>query len=488
MNLAELLSVFVEATLAASVGYTVLLSAVVLAMLILSAFQHRRLDRERMVDDYAAMARSRHALPVSIIASAYNEETMILASVRSLLAQDYPEFEVIVVNDGSTDRTLELLQREYQLWPDATFYRDILPNRMVGSVFYSSAKDQRLIVVSKENGGNKADAMNCGANFARYPYLCSVDGDTVYHRDAVLNTMAPINHAPHEVVGATSFFGISREPEALDRDGGGQRTVDRHLLSNFQHLDLMRSFIAFRLAWARLGCMMCNPGGFAIWQRELFVQIGGFSNEFSCEDLEITFRVHEKLRREGRPYRIASLPGMVARTEGPERPSSLVRQRARWQKVVLEVVWHYRAMLLRPRYGTVGALAMPYFILFEALAPVAQVLSILSLTAAIGLGLLDWPVYLCMIGIIAFGGAIPSAAAVALHDGGYRDYRLRDLLRMLLIGPLDLLVYRPLIVFAGLRGTWQFLRGDRGWDKFERNVRAPAHELPVAPRAPAEPG
>lgn len=471
MSIADWLRIIIEGTLAPTIAYSLLLSGAVLAMWIGSAVEHRDRTRNGMVEDFAATASSRYCLPVSIVASAYNEETMILASVRSLLAQDYPEFEVIVVNDGSTDRTLELLQNAYKLYPDTTVHPDILPHRSLGSVQVSEV-DRRLIVVTKENGGNKADAMNCGINFARYPYLCSVDGDTVYYPDAILKTMAPVNHAPDEVVGVTSFFGNSRAPETADHDGGGKRTVDRHFLSVFQHLDLMRSFIATRLSWSRLNCMMCNPGGFAIWRREEFMQLGGFSNAFSCEDLELTFRMHEKCRREGRRYRILSLPGMVARTEGPERVSSLVRQRARWQKVVLEVVWHYRGMLMRPRYGSVGMVALPYFILFEALAPLMQVFSLLSLGGAIALGMFDWPLYACMVGIVTFGGAIGGAVAVSLHDRGYRDYRLYDLARMFLIGPFDLFYFRPVIMVAGLRGTWQFFKGDRGWDKFERNTRA----------------
>lgn len=465
-----------EATLVFSVAYSLLFFAVVLTTLIFSTVQHRYRDQERLAADIPAMAKSVYSLPVSIVVSAYNEETMILASVRSLLAQDYPEFEVIVVNDGSTDRTFAILQQEYQLYLDNTRHAEILSHKFPVTS-YVSAIDRRLIVATKANGGNKADAMNCGINFARYPYFCSVDGDTLYYPDAILQTMAPVNQAPDDVVGVTSFFGNSREPEALARNGAGERTIDRHLLSDFQHLDLMRSFIASRLTWARLNCMMCNPGGFAIWRRREFMESGGFSNEFSCEDIEMTFRMHEKCRREGLRYRILSLPGIVACTEGPERSASLVRQRARWQKVTLEVVWHYRRMLLNPRYGSVGMAAFPYFLLFEALAPSVQLLSLLSLASAIALGMLDWPIYLCMLGLVASSSAIASAVAVSLHDRGYRDYRFADLARLLLLGPIDLFCFRPIIMWAGLRGTWQFFKGDRGWDKFERNVRAEKSEL-----------
>lgn len=468
---AEPITALVEGALLLSIYYWAGFLLIVGGTLMLSALQHRHSALQFLTADIDLMARSAVSLPVSIVASAYNEETMILASVRSLLAQEYPEFEVIVVNDGSTDRTLALLIEHYQLTPDHTVYPDILAHRAVESV-YVSAIDRRLIVVSKVNGGNKADAMNCGVNYARYPYLCSVDGDTVYYSTALLQTMVPVNQDPHGVVGVTSFFGNSCAPEAPSHDEQGQRVTDLHLLSNFQHLDLMRSFIATRLAWSRLNCMMCNPGGFAVWRRQEFMEVGGFSNLFSCEDIELTFRMHEYCRRRGRPYRILSLPGIIACTEGPDRAATLVRQRARWQKVVLEVVWAYRRMLLRPRYGSVGMLAFPYFILYEALAPAVQLFSALSLAAAIAVGVLDWPAYLCMLGAVAFCGAIVAASALALHEQAYRDYRFGHLLRLLLLGPLDLFYFRPLIMYAGIRGTLQFIKGDRGWDKFERNVRS----------------
>lgn len=464
------LLLFVEITFYLCLIYMGLLFAFVVGMLIFSAVESRYRSRQQEVEDYDSLVRSRYMLPVSIVACAYNEEVMILASVASLLNQNYPEFELIVIDDGSTDTTFSLLQREYDLQPGEYFYHDVVRCKPVRAI-YKSRKDPRLIVVHKENGGKHADALNCGINFARYPYFCSVDGDTVYVPNALLKAMSLVATGPAAVVGVTSLFGVSRAPEEDERAADGGLTVDRHLLSNFQHLDLMRSFVSYRLAWSRLGCMLCSPGAFAIWRRDVILEVGGFSNSFSCEDIEMTFRIHEKFRREKRPYRILSLPDMVARTEGPDSVAALVRQRTRWQKVILESVWRYRRMFLRPSYGSVGMIGVPYYVFFEALAPLMQVLSLVSLVIAVWLQIYDWPLYIVMLEIVIFASAIPTTVAVALHDAAYRDYSLRDIIRMLLLGPLDLFLYRPIIIYAGLRGTWQFLRGDRGWDKFERNIR-----------------
>jgi cellulose synthase/poly-beta-1,6-N-acetylglucosamine synthase-like glycosyltransferase len=328
-------------------------------------------------------------------------------------------------------------------------------------------------VVSKDNGG-KADALNCGINFARYRFLCCVDGDTMFAPDAVLKAMTVISRDPARIVGAASLFGISLTPETIGQPTYAGPTVNDHLLGDFQHLDMMRAFVDYRAAWSRLECMMCVSGGYGIWRRDIVVEVGGFSPNFTCEDIEMTFRVHEHMLRNKRPYRIVSLPSLIAQTEGPSKIKSLVSQRARWQRVTLETIWEYRRMFLRPTYRKVGMLGVPYYAVFECLAPLFQVLSIVTLALAGIYGIIGWQSYLAFVGMMAFGTAIPTTLSVWLHDKGYRDYPVRDLVHMLLLGPLDLFLYRPILMWAGMVGTVEFLRGDKAWNKFERNVRPQA--------------
>jgi cellulose synthase/poly-beta-1,6-N-acetylglucosamine synthase-like glycosyltransferase len=448
-----------------SLVYAGLVAAVMLTMLVLALIEGRYRSQQQRFEDQGALARSRFTPTVSILVAAYNEETGVLASVASLLNQNYPEFEVILVDDGSTDNTLALLKRQYDLERSDVTGREPLQE---GVECFSSRVDRRLLVLHKSNGG-KASAINCALNIAQHRYVCCVDGDTVYVRDALLKAMALIVKDPAVVVGVTSLFGISHTP-GMDT-GHGPLALERNLLGRLQHLDLMRSFLIYRLAWSKLGSMLCVPGAFAVWRRDVIMESGGFSSEFTCEDIEMTFRIHEKFLREKRPYRIMSLHEMVAQTEGPDNASALVRQRARWQRVTLETVWHYRRMFLRPRYGVVGMLGVPYYIIFEALAPLMQTLSFVALTLLICLGQIDWPLYAAFLGIVVFANAIPSTMAILLYDQAYRAYSVRELMRLLLLGPMDLFVYRPILLYAGLRGSWQFLRGDKGWDKFVRNAR-----------------
>jgi biofilm PGA synthesis N-glycosyltransferase PgaC len=461
-------------------AYITLLAVHTLVMLLVALYESRLRRRQDRVEDYASALASRYTIPVTIISPSFNEEVLAVPALRSLLAQAYPEFEVIAVDDGSTDGTLAALVAAFDLEPRHAFFRQSLATKPVHTI-YRSRSDPRLTVVVKENGG-KADALNCGANFARYRYLCCVDGDTMFAPDALLKSMTLVARDPGRIVGATSLFGVSVEPEASGVDAGSRPrpATNGHLLGDFQHLDMMRAFVGYRAAWTRLDCMLCVSGAFAIWRRDVVLELGGFSPAFSCEDIEMTFRVHERFRAEERPYRIISLPSMVAQTEGPKGIRSLVSQRARWQRVILETVWHYRRMLGRPKYGAAGTLGVPYYLLFEFLAPLFHLLSIVALVVAIAYGLLGWPTYLAFLGMVAFGTALPTTIAVSLHDRAYRDYRVRDLIRMMVLGPLDLLLYRPILMWAGWVGTVQFLRKEKRWNKFDRNARraAPAVAYP----------
>ena len=452
----------------ACLGYLASVYAAFFLLLIPSALETFRLSRQGRHEDYDAIAGSRFTIPVSVIAPAYNEEVLIVAAVRSLLCLHYPQHEVIVVNDGSTDATLKVLTEAFDLRPRESFLRRVFRTREVRGM-YVSRLDQRLIVIDKENGG-KADALNAGLNVARYRYICTVDGDTVFRREALARAMRMVLRDPATVVGVTSHVETSRRPESDEgrRDRAGETT-----LTNFQHLDYLRAFLNNRLGWSRLDWMLCSVGAFAIWRRDLVMQLGGFSGNFTCEDIEFTFRVHEHLRRMRLPYRVLAMSEAAGRTEGPDSVPRLISQRSRWQRVITETVWHYRKMMLNPRYGSVGLVGMPYYTLVEVLAPVFQVLSVIVVPIAFWIGDLTLIQFVCFLLAVAFTNGFLTNIAVLQDDAGSREYPIKDLTRLILLGPLDLFVYRPILFFAQAKGLIDFLRGDKAWHKFARNRRAP---------------
>ncbi len=455
-----------------SLGYLLLVYALYAVLLVFAGIEGALRSRQRATEDFATLEQSAFTIPVSIIAAVYNEQPVVVASAKSLLRQAYPEYEVIVVDDGSTDGTFETLREAFDLVARDVFFRRLFETRPLASV-YRSRVDPRLVVVRKLNGG-KADALNCGINFSRYRYILGVDGDTVYRRDALLSGMRLAMRDPARVVAVTSHIAISEHPEDDQDIPAGRRTVDRSLLSNFQHLDYLRSFMNNRLAWSRLGFMLCTVGAFHIWRRDVLEEVGGFSPDFTCEDIEMTFRVHELSLREKRGWKILSLADTVATTEGPATIRPLIKQRARWQRVIMETVWHYRSMLGNPRYGTVGLVGIPFYLITEVIAPVFEVISVLMIGIALWLGLLDAAQFLLTIGIMCAVTGILSNMAVLTDDRTGRSHRISSLVRLMIVAPFDLLLYRPLLAWARVRGSWDFIRGRRDWDKFERNTRKPA--------------
>jgi cellulose synthase/poly-beta-1,6-N-acetylglucosamine synthase-like glycosyltransferase len=422
--------------------------------------------RESRAEDYRTIATSRFTIPVSVVAPMHNEAVLARPVVDSLLALDYPEFEVIVVNDGSTDETLEILRGEYGLEPVARFPRKVFETGTVVGV-YRSATHARLTVVDKESRGAKADALNCGLNHARYRYVCSVDGDTIYEPDALLRSMRPVLRDPARVIAVTSQIVVSAYPE----DSSAGALVRSPLILKFQHLEYLRAFLNDRLAWSRLNFMHCMSGAFMLCRRDALEEAGGFSNDFSCEDIELTFRLHERFLRLGRPYRIVALPEPVGRTEGPTRLSSLILQRSRWQRVMVETAWHYRRMFLNPRYGRLGLLGMPFLVVSEVLAPFVEVLALATLAVAALFGLVVWSEWALLLGVMSFANAALTVAAIGLDDVGTRAYRLRDLAVLMLLAPLEIVLYKPPLFWAHLQGLVGFFRGDKRWIRFDRNER-----------------
>jgi biofilm PGA synthesis N-glycosyltransferase PgaC len=458
-----------EAGVLACAAYICVVYGMYLALMAVALVESRQHRLETGADDHDTIAHSRFLPPVSVLVPAHNEVGGLPDAVRSLLALDYPEFEVIVVSDGSTDGTVERLREEFELMPVELSSRAIVATEPVEAVFRNHA-EPRLVVLDKRGGG-KADALNVGLNYCRSRFVCGVDADMVFARDALSRAMGAILSDPARVVGLTSFVEIAENPASALRGGVEYRIPDSRPFLLFQTLDYLRAFYNNRIAWSRLGFMLCAVGAFQVWRRELLDELGGWSREFTCEDIELTFRVHRVLQERGEPYRVLCLPDRIGVTEGPDTIGKLVAQRERWQRVILETWWANRRMCFNRRYGRVGMLGMPFYLASEIVAPALELLAVATLVVGAALGLVDWWLFALVLLFISLVNSAFSAASLLMVERQSGAYRPTGLVRLLALMPVEILVYRPVLSWARMKGTWRFLRGDKAWHKFERNVR-----------------
>lgn len=463
--------------LSSNLVYLVLLVASIAATLT----QQRRL-KNLWLDRLRA---SSLAPPISILVPAHNEEKHIVESVRSLLLLDYPELEVVVVNDGSTDDTLGQLTRHFELTRTDMLHVSEIATEPVRAVYMSNV-DRRLLVLDKESNGRKADALNAALNAASSPFVCAIDADAVLERDALLRIMAPVLSDPNRVV-ATG--GIVRVVNGTKVAQGVVRKVrlPGGFLEVMQVVEYLRAFLVGRQGWAQFNMLLIISGAFGVFRRDLCRQIGGFRASTVGEDLDLIVRMHRHLLEKNEEYRVGFVPDPVCWTEVPASLKSLAGQRARWQSGLTDVLWRNRDMLFNRRYGRIGLLALPYHWLFECLAPLMEVVGWGTMITAACLGLLSGKFF---VEFLLFGylfGTLISIGSVVIEEMTYHRYNeSRDLWRLILACFLEHFPYRQLNALWRLRGLWEFVAGKASWHKIERigfNTPASPLERPVGPRS-----
>lgn len=438
-----------------------------LVMLILalktSAAHQRRLTSYRL----SWLGDTPLAPPIAVVAPAHNEESSIRVAVRNLLELDYPDLQVIVVNDGSKDRTLEEMQEEFRLRPVRAVYVPELKSAPVRGL-YRSDVDARLTVVDKEAGGSKADAVNAGLNAAIAPYVCIVDADSVLERDALLRIMLPILADPKHVV---AVGGIIRVLNGSEIERGQLRRVrlPRKGIEVIQVIEYLRAFLIGREAWGQGNMLTIISGAFGVFRTDLVRAVGGCRSSAIGEDFDLVTRLHRYLLEHRVPYRIHFVPDPMCWTEAPSDLKSLGRQRARWQKGLLDVLWPNRDMLFRRRYGRIGCLALPYLWIFELFAPVIELGGIVTIILAACFGVLSREFFLQF---LVFGYAfatVISIGSVLQEEVTYKRYNdWQDVARLVSYCFLEHFPYRQLHMMWRLQGLWQYMRGDFVWRPLKR--------------------
>ncbi|HWP35111.1 MAG TPA: glycosyltransferase [Thermodesulfobacteriota bacterium] len=442
-------------------GYFVVLHAIYLLMWGLSLRTVLGYLRRRRFRDNLLLYRSRLTPPVSVIVPAFNEAANIVASVRALTRLQYPEYEIIVVNDGSTDDTLERLAAAFDLKPvTLPVKRELLTKPVRG--LYRSAGPIPLLVVDKVNGG-KADALNAGINVARYPLFCATDADSILEDDALLKVVAPFLEHPDEMMAVGGIVRIANGCTVVD--GRVARAgLPREPLVMFQIVEYLRTFLTGRLGWSALRSLLIISGAFGLFRKAAVVAAGGYRTGTVGEDMELVVRMHRTLREQRIPYRMVFIPDPICWTEAPVTLAALRRQRNRWQRGLMESLVAHRRMFLNPRYGVIGLFAMPYFVLFEMLGPAVELAGYAVVAAAAATGLLDRGFMLLFLAVAFLTGVFLSVGSVLLEELSFHRYPgLREVVRILAFSLLEPLCYKQLMAYWRTLGILDYLRRRGDW-------------------------
>jgi cellulose synthase/poly-beta-1,6-N-acetylglucosamine synthase-like glycosyltransferase len=478
--------------------YFLLYNSFQLAFVLVAFREVRRQLRGRVYEDLDIVFESPFTPPLSIIVPAYNEETTIVESLSSLVRLRFPRMEIIVVNDGSTDGTLDRIVREFGFRRMEITYEERISARPVRG-FYELREGlppgvTRWVVVDKENGG-KADALNVGINASTCPMFVSMDADSVIDEKALLQAFRVMLRDE----GVVAIGGQVALVNGCEVHAGQVTKVGlpASSLARFQVVEYMRSFSVGRTALARMNAIMIISGVFGIFRKDMVVKVGGYltrnltgklvreyvgeGRETVCEDMEIIVRIQRYIREKRLSLRVGYTPEPLCWTEGPETLESLGKQRNRWMRGLIETLVYHRAILGNPRYGNLAWFAYPFFVLFEFLGAPIEFFGYLAVPILYATGYLNGSFFSLFLLLSVAYGALVSVSAVV--TGGWSEatsrYRERgsSLLRyrgrrhlavLLAYGLLENLGYRQLTLWWRIRGIWDYYFGKTGWEKFER--------------------
>ncbi len=447
-------------------GYFILQTFFYLFFAGVGLFQSRRRALQSRDEDFSIISSSHFTVPVSVILPAHNEELWIADALKSILNLDYPEFEVIVVNDGSTDRTMEILNTMLSLEVLNKAYTDQFHSGEIHEV-YKTRNYRNVTVITKTGGFKKAGAVNAGLNFVRYKYVCVVDSDTVLEPDTLLKVMAQVEKDPDTIIGAGSYFGLVNGFK-IEEGKILEKSFSFNPLVAYQNLEYIRSFMSSRLSWSAFNAMPCVAGGFGVWRRDLVMQLHGYETGFSSEDIELTFHAHDYMVKNKKEYRILMLPYYIGWTEGPATIPSLILQRNRWQRVVNETLWRYKHMLFNPRYKWFAFLTFPYFLLYEVFGVFIETASIAILTWACCIKMLDVKGYGACLLFMVLIQAFISLSVLFVFIRDQKIFRFRYTCYLILLSFLEFFVYKWITMTAKILGMFDYCRGIRVYDQYKR--------------------
>jgi cellulose synthase/poly-beta-1,6-N-acetylglucosamine synthase-like glycosyltransferase len=458
---------------------------------IYSTGEIRKYLRTNSFADYKILAASEHLPGISILAPAFNESANIIENVRSMLSVNYNNVELIIINDGSKDDTLQKLISAYDLYKTNIFINEQIPTKKINGIYKSNNRVfDRLIVVDKENGG-KADALNVGVNLSKHSYIVCLDVDCVLEQDALLKMIKPFLEETKVRVIASG--GVIRIANNCKIENGRLMGINlpKTLLQKVQVVEYIRAFLLGRMAWSRLNGLLLISGAFGAFDKEIVIKCGGYNFKTVGEDIELIVRMRRYMVENNLPYKLTFIPDPLCWTEVPSTYKILGRQRNRWTRGTIETLRKHRIMFFNPRYGLLGMISYPYWFFFEFLGPIIEFIGILFFIVFAFLGMVQWSWFFILLACILSFGFLYSAFAVLMEVLTYNQYKGKnDILKLLVAAFLEPFIFHSFVVWSAIKGNIDYLRKKNKWGEMTReglNTRQEPVHIPVPVSFETEP-
>ncbi|MGO4290496.1 glycosyltransferase family 2 protein [Chitinophaga sp. RAB17] len=438
----------------------------ILSMLAIRRYVKRNNDHQLNILSSSPMAPG-----ITILAPAFNEGLTIVSNVRSLLTLNYPRYEIIIINDGSTDDTMEQLINEFKIVPVDFAYNIKILTRPVRNIYKSTDPAySSLLVIDKINGKSKADAVNAGINVAAFDYFVCTDVDCILHKDTLLELIRPVMQEEKKrviAVGATLRIANSSE---FDEGVMTRMRPPKQLLPRFQEVEYIRSFVLGKMGWSYINCVPNVSGGLGLFDREVATRCGGYDHLSFGEDMELLTRMCRYAHDNRISYAVRYIPKTLCWTEAPSSVKILSRQRVRWSRGLAQLMAAHFSMFLNPRYGKMGLIVFPFNFFFELLAPLIEFTGIIVYIILAASDRINWPYALLLLLFVYTYSIMITTISILWDQLSFRYYKTWKEVAYLCFTPfMEFLLYHPLIVINSLRGYYNFLTGRRStWGNMQR--------------------
>lgn len=438
-----------------SISYIVLY----LLLAVLSWIAIRRYYNSKYFLLKEVLVKSNHIVGVSIVAPAFNEEATIVYNIKSLLFQEYPKFEVVIVNDGSTDSTLELIIKEFSMVKVDFFYLEKIPTKLVRGHYKSTnAIYSKLLVVDKINGKSKADASNAGINSAKYGILLCTDVDCILRKDTISMLVKPFIENTEKVIATGAAIRISNSCEFKDGMLYKSHYPD-NFFARFQELEYIRSFLFGRMAWSKINGLLLVSGGLGMFDKQTVIEAGGYWHKSLGEDMELIIRMRKLMHEKKEKFLIIYIPESLCWTEVPNNMTIFLRQRVRWARGLIQTLYLHKNIFLNPKYGKTGFLIFPYYIFYEFAVPILEIIGLIVLIVDVIFFDINYNfLFIASLFVYLFYISI-TLISVFLDQLIYKHYTgIKEVLILITMVFIEPFVFHPINVFASLKGYWHFLR------------------------------